>query len=111
MSIVNQSNCVCLNKDLTYLLSSSKAVSVLPTIWAAINVPDNLNTTSSGVSQSLLYSSVGNDILILCTTANLHQLCQAPILFIDGIFESCPALFCQLFTLHAFDQDKLEPLV
>jgi len=29
----------------------------------------------------------------------------------DGTFDSCPALYSQLFTIHVFDDDKLVPLV
>ena len=87
-----------------------KQFSVLPTTPAAFDVPNNLKTTSFG-QPFRLHASPGYDILIFCTTANPRQLCQASILYTDGTFESCPVPFCQLFTIHAFDQDKLVSLI
>jgi hypothetical protein len=82
----------------------------LPTTRGSIVVPDNFKITTSG-RQFLLYASPGNDTLIFCTQDNLRLLCQAAVMCIDGTFESCPSLFSQLFTIHAFDHDKLLPLV
>lgn len=51
------------------------------------------------------------DYLIFATDDNLRTLCNANLVSMDGTFDVTPLLFRQLFTLHAFEDDRLLPLV
>jgi len=48
-----------------------------------------------------------NDYMIFCTPDNLIRLGFASVICMDA----CPSLFSQLFTIHAFEDDKHVPLV
>ena len=54
-----------------------------------------------------------NDFLMFCSPHNLGLLCSASLITMDGTFDACPPQYAggQLFTIHAFEQDKLLPLV
>ena len=49
-----------------------------------------------------------NKIIIFGTDNNIVLLCEADI---DGAFQTCPRLFYQSFTIHAFKHGKQHPLV
>jgi hypothetical protein len=59
----------------------------------------------------MLSSGENNDYIIFATTENLRLLCGRPLISMDGTFDTVPNLFQQLFTLHAFQDKKLVPLV
>ena len=62
----------------------------------------------------LLADSGENDperIIIIATKKNLEILCNSDCIYLDGTFKSCPDLFYQLFTLHAFVEGKQFPFV
>ena len=50
-------------------------------------------------------------ILIFSTSDNLTHLGAATTIFGDGTFYTCPDLFTQLYTLHAFVDGAIYPLV
>jgi hypothetical protein len=82
----------------------------LPASRPGLSIPDPLKLTISG-QPFLMESGPNNDFLIFCSPENLTRLCFADLLCMDGTFDACPALYSQLFTIHAFDDDKLVPLV
>ena len=45
-------------------------------------------------------------IIIFSTKKNLEILCNSDCIYLDGTFKSCPDLFYQLITLHAFVERK-----
>ena len=62
----------------------------------------------------LLADSGENDperIIIFATKKDLEILCNSNCIYLDGTFKSCPDLFYQLFTLHAFVEGKQFPFV
>ena len=52
-----------------------------------------------------------DDMVILATADNLRHLSAADTWFCDGTFKSCPKLFSQLYTVHAFIDGDMFPLV
>jgi hypothetical protein len=82
----------------------------LPLNRQNIQIPPNMTTTATG-ERFLLHCSTNNDFIIFCTPSSLDLLCQADIVCVDGTFDVCPALFQQLFTMHAFSGERLLPLV
>ena len=50
-------------------------------------------------------------IFAFAMSGNIHHLCDAQTIFVDGTFQICPRLFYQIFTLLAFKQGKQFPLV
>lgn len=51
-----------------------------------------------------------NNIKGFSTDTNLRKLCTVDTIFVDGTFKSCPALFYQIFTIHAIINDNYIPL-
>ena len=45
-------------------------------------------------------------IIIFATDRNVTLLCEAETIYVDGTFETCPRLFYQVFTIHAFKNGK-----
>ena len=87
-------------------------LSNLPTLPASretLNFPANLQQTIYGAN-FLLYSSQGNEILIFATQENILKLSTKVHWCVDGTFKSVPHLYLQLFSIHAFEGDKLVPL-
>ena len=52
-----------------------------------------------------------NKIIIFSTDANIRHLSEADKIYVDGTFQTCPRLFYQIFTVHAFINGKQFPLV
>ena len=50
-------------------------------------------------------------ILVFGTDKNIALLCEANTIYVDGTFQTCPKLFYQIFTFHAFKHGKQFPLV
>ena len=50
-------------------------------------------------------------IIIFVTKKNLDIVFDFDSIYLDGTFKSCPELFYQLFTFHAFVEGKQFPLV
>ena len=82
----------------------------LPTKKSELDIPDCFRSTNTG-EPFLLEATADNEILIFCTPTDLRLLCEADIVAMDGTFDSVPALYAQLFTLHAFFENKQLPLV
>lgn len=82
----------------------------LPQQRTDLKIPDMFKTTTAG-EDFVLYQSDNSDVVIFCTVSNLKQLCNVKLVAIDGTFDASPLLYSQLFTLHAFQHDKLLPLV
>ena len=54
----------------------------------------------------------GDDkIIIFSTDANIRYLSEADKIYVDGTFQTCPRLFYQIITVHAFINRKQFPLV
>jgi hypothetical protein len=87
-----------------------KQFPALPPTRSAINLPAALQLTTSG-QQFLLHAAAGNDRLIFASVDDLRLLCASTTICMDGTFDTAPALYSQIFTIHGFDQDKLLPLV
>ena len=45
-------------------------------------------------------------IIIFATDRNVTLLCKAETIYVDGTLETCPRLFYQVFTIHAFKNGK-----
>ena len=84
----------------------------LPTSRASITIPDSLKSTLSG-QPFLMEAAPNNDYLLFCSPHNLVLLCSADVIAMDGTFDACPPQYSggQMFTIHAFEQGKLLPLV
>ena len=50
-------------------------------------------------------------IIIFATNGNIKLLCEAETIYVDGTFQTCPSLFYQVFTIHAFKNGKQFPLI
>ena len=53
----------------------------------------------------------GEGVYMFSTNANLTLITEAPSLYMDGTFQSCPRLFYRVFTIHAFKHGEQFPLV
>ncbi|CAG0893219.1 unnamed protein product [Darwinula stevensoni] len=75
----------------------------LPQSHIGFEIPDAFKVTSKG-TKFLLFDSGKNDsnrILIFCAERNLDLLQDSQHIFMDGTFKVVPAIFFQLFTIHA----------
>ena len=50
-------------------------------------------------------------VIMFATDANIKLLCKAQTIYVDGTFQTCPSLFYQVFTIHAFKNGRQFPLV
>lgn len=82
----------------------------LPQSRQDIIIPEVYGKTTKG-EEFLLHCSEENNLIILCSSANLNLLCRSSIWSIDGTFDAVPHLYKQLFTVHVFEDDKLLPVV
>ena len=82
----------------------------LPASRELLIIPNHLLETIAG-SIFHLYSAPNNDILIFSTEDNILKLSTKAHWCVDGTFKSVPRLYLQLFTIHAFEGNKLIPLV
>ncbi len=68
--------------------------------------------TASGEDFLMEEDGQGQDKLIMfATEANIKLLCEAETIYVDRTFQTCPRLFYQIFTIHAFKNGKQFPLV
>ena len=73
----------------------------LPKSRAEVNLQGEWAETTSG--EPFVIGTRGDDkIILLRTTANLKLLEAADSIYMDGTFKTCPQLFYQMFTIHAF---------
>lgn len=73
-------------------------------------VPQQYQLTLSG--QPFLMSwRPGNRFILFTTVDNLTRLCQANIIYMDGTFDAAPQIFSQLYTIHAFIDERFMPFV
>ncbi|KAL3685164.1 hypothetical protein R1sor_003186 [Riccia sorocarpa] len=82
----------------------------LPHTRAEIVVPESLRLTDAGENFMLLQMD-DNDIMVFSAPSDFRDLCHASHVYMDGTFDTCPSLFRQLFTLHAFFGGRHVPLV
>ncbi len=82
----------------------------LPKTREELNIPENLAQTISG-KNFLLFHLRSEGIICFGTEDNLKLLCGSEEMYLDGTFNVSPALFLQLFTIHAFIQGKQFPLI
>lgn len=63
-------------------------------------------------SRRFLLVEDGDDdkVVIFATDDNLKLLTEAECLFVDGTFHTCPEVFYQIFTVHAFRSGQQFPL-
>ena len=73
----------------------------LPKSRAEVNLQGEWAETTNG--EPFVVGTRGDDkIILLRTTANLKLLEAADSIYMDGTFKTCPQLFYQMFTIHAF---------
>ncbi|KAL3698144.1 hypothetical protein R1sor_012220 [Riccia sorocarpa] len=82
----------------------------LPRSLADIVIPESLRFTEAG-EEFVLLQMQNNDIIVFGAPADFDALCVKSHVYMDGTFDMCPELFCQLFTLHAFFGDRHVPLL
>jgi hypothetical protein len=82
----------------------------LPSIRSDIKIPEIFKQTLAG-EDFVIDCTADNDLIIIGSPSNLKHLYQAKIVTMDGTFDGAPKLFTQLFTIHAFYDKKLLPLV
>ena len=75
----------------------------LPQSRSQVHFEGEWTRTHSGAQ--FLFAEQGNEeyIIIIFTTAdNIMNLSNADRIYLDGTFQTCPSLFYQIFTFHAF---------
>jgi hypothetical protein len=82
----------------------------LPVTRDALVLPQRFQETTTG-ERFLLKSGRHNRYLIFASDDNLRELCNAQVLSMDGTFSSVPRIYQQLFTISAFFDNRLLPLV
>ena len=76
------------------------------------NIPDRYKMTNDGQSFLLYDSGPSNKrILIFGTQENLRLLEINPHWFMDGTFKTAPGIFTQLYTIHAFVNNRSLPCI
>ncbi len=66
--------------------------------------------TANGEDFLIVEHGEEDKIIIFATDTNMKLLCEAETIYIDGTL-TCPRLFYQIFTMHAFKNGKQFPLV
>ena len=82
----------------------------LPVTRDTLVIPQRFQDTTTG-QRFVLKVGRSNRYIIWATDDNLRELCNAQHISMDGTFSTVPALFQQLFTIHAFFDNRLLPLV
>ena len=68
--------------------------------------------TASGEDFLMVEDGQGEDrVIMFATDTNIKLLCEAQTIYVDGTFQTCPSLFYQVFTIHAFKNGRQFPLV
>ena len=82
----------------------------LPKSSANLTIPNSLRKTNNG-KEFVLLDGDKSGILLLATSENLQYLASQEKYFMDGTFDVAPTQYLQLFTMHAFINEKQLPLV
>ena len=84
----------------------------LPKYRSEVHFEGEWTRTHKGEQFLLIENGNENDRMVIFTTSdNLRYLSNADIIYMDGTFQTCPSLFYQIFTLHAFKNGKQFPFV
>jgi len=70
-----------------------------------------LRNESGALNSTQFNQDRATTFIFFFSPENLRRFCFAAIVSTDGTFDSCPALYSRLFTLHIFDDDELVTLV
>ena len=65
--------------------------------------------TSVLLRNAIVYKKLCTFTYLTLTTSNIRNLAEADKVFMDGTFQTCPRLFYQIFTIHAFKNGKQFP--
>ena len=79
-----------------------KRLPSMPQLRCDVQFSGEWAETSNGNPFFLADSGEENKIVIFATEKNLQMLSEADTIFMDGTFHTCPQLFYQNFTVHAF---------
>lgn len=82
----------------------------LPRTLQGINLPQSFCVTTAN-NAFLLAQHPQNEYFMFATADNLRCLRHSNTIYMDGTFDVAPALFSQLYTIHAFVSNRLVPLV
>ena len=89
----------------------AKLIPALPQTRSDINIEGPWRLTTKGDPFLLADDGDAERILIFSTQDNLTHLTAATTVYGDGTFYTCPDLFTQLYTLHAFVDGAIYPLI
>ncbi|KAL2631004.1 hypothetical protein R1flu_015690 [Riccia fluitans] len=82
----------------------------LPQTREDIVIPPSLQVSLQGDRFDLLYLP-SNATIVFGTYSDFDTLCERSNIYMDGTFDTCPHLFQQLFTIHAFFGERQVPLL
>lgn len=88
-----------------------KNIPQLPATREDINLEGPWRETTTGDNFLLIDDGGQERILVFSTIFNLTHLTAALTVYGDGTFYTCPSVFYQLYTLHAFVDGAMYPLV
>ena len=92
--------------------SRRKRLPTIPESRRDVHFNDEWVKTPSGESFLIAEDGDGDDKLIIFgTDKNIELLCESDTIYVDGTFQTCPILFYQIFTMHAFKHGKQYPLI
>jgi hypothetical protein len=72
---------------------------------------DSISVKTTKQDQFLLANDKENNIVIFSCFVNLHFLCDADVILMDGTFQYACQHFYQFFTLHGFKNGLYVPVV
>ena len=88
-----------------------KTIPVLPQTRAEVDLEDDWTRTTDDERFLLFSDGEENKILAFSTDQQLRDLRAAETVYMDGTFSSCPALWDQVYILHARKDCSTYPLV
>lgn len=86
-------------------------IPALPKNTSDVHLTGVWTQTKSGEDFMLVNDGEEDKIILFATEKNLRNLCDADKIFCDGTFYSSPHQFKQIYTLHAFVEGQMFPLV
>ncbi|VDI61105.1 Hypothetical predicted protein [Mytilus galloprovincialis] len=89
----------------------SKLIPALPKTRNEINLAEPWTVTTVGEQFLMADDGLHDRIMMFTTRQNLTHLTAADIIYGDGTFYTCPDVFFQLYTFHAFVDGAIYPLV
>ena len=107
----------CHDNDIVQIKSSlyqlrQKWLPPFPTLRDEVHFEVELTQTIAGEPFLLAEEDDGDDkIIIFSTDANINNLSEVDKIYVDSTFQTCPRLFHQIFTVHAFINEKQFPFV